>query len=83
MSAPPVAVITQVTVLARDRWMYDESATTVRIDDEGDGPFIVVAQDPDTKDEQAIRMNVDEWPTIRMAIDRMVAECGKLLGEGE
>ena len=31
MSAPPVAVITQVTVLARDRWMYDESATTVRM----------------------------------------------------
>lgn len=78
MSTPLVAVITQVTVLARGRWLYDETATVVRIDDEGHGPFVVVAQDPETPDERGLRIDPDEWPALRQVIDRMVAECGKL-----
>ncbi len=55
--------------------IFSEMATTVRMVDEGAGPFVEV--------EQVGRAGIgkiciaeEEWPVLKEAIDRMIAACG-------
>jgi hypothetical protein len=50
--------------------IFDEMATTIEIDDEAAGEFVVVRQD-----DKAISINPEEWPVIRDAIAEMVSAC--------
>lgn len=53
--------------------LFDERATTVEIEDEGGGEFVVVRQhDPG---HGGLAIDASEWPTLRALIDEMVAEC--------
>lgn len=56
--------------------VFDEMASRVRIDDEGDGEFVVVAQcwGPGSGGDKCIRINPEEWPALRDAINRMISE---------
>ena len=63
-----------VIVLPHDQPTYSEMATTVSIDDEVGGEFVVVSQDG-RADLGKIAITPEEWPTLRAAIDRMIGEC--------
>lgn len=64
-----------VIVLPEDESIFCESATTIRIEDESGGEFVVIEQHPDNRDAQQIAINPEEWPMVRAAIDDMVAKC--------
>ncbi|NCY25564.1 MAG: hypothetical protein EBX37_12135 [Alphaproteobacteria bacterium] len=54
---------------------FEDGATRVSIDDEAAGEFVKVVQYRSDDQEHVITIDPDEWPTIRKAINRMVAEC--------
>ena len=67
-------IITQVVVVNEGEAIYHESATTVSIDDEAAGEFVIVSQG----DEHAvnkIKIDTHEWPHIRRAINKMIKRC--------
>lgn len=66
---------TAVTVAPVGEPIYAESAFTVRIDDEAAGEFIVVCQSRDAAPDTELRIDPEEWPTLRDAIDRMHTQC--------
>ena len=65
--------ITQITVCPEGKKTFDELSTVVEIGDNGSGEFVQVNQN----DGEASRIRIDksEWPALRDAIDRMIAEC--------
>ena len=52
--------------------VFSELATTVRIDDEGAGPFVRVVQEGRDDARHGITIDATEWPAIRDAIERML-----------
>lgn len=64
--------ITQLTVAPEDADLYDDRSTHVSIDDEGGGEFITISQPETTAD---IRIDLDEWPAIRAAVNKLTKEC--------
>jgi hypothetical protein len=70
--------ILKVGVMREGLALYDELQTTVEIEDEGGGEFVVLSQTPSgVKEDQKISIDVSEWPTLRKAIDDMVKRCKK------
>lgn len=65
---------TRRTVTKKGAPIFDASATTIDIDDEGAGEYLVISQHPDSG-EQRINIDPAEWPVICVAIDRMITEC--------
>lgn len=65
--------VTQLTVVADDKPIFDESATQVEITDEGGGEFVLVKQTFSSKGE--IKIDPSEWDRVREAIDQMIREC--------
>ena len=59
---------------------FSELATTIQIEDESGGEFVVVSQHG-TPEMGQIAINPEEWPTLRDAIDRMIAECRPINAE--
>ena len=66
--------VTQITVLPEGEPTYSERATIVEIEDDAGGEFVIVDQSSGG-DYGKVAIDPDEWPTLRAAIDRMVAEC--------
>lgn len=62
--------VTRLHVLPKGEPMFSERAFTVEIDDEAGGEFVVVSDC-----EGKIRLNAEEWPALRRAINQMVKEC--------
>ena len=54
--------------------MFPSHDTTVEIYDESGGEFVCIKQHPDSGDQE-IRIDPEEWPTLREAIDRTIADC--------
>lgn len=46
--------------------LFCEGATTVRVDDEAAGPYIVLEQE-----EHKVQLNFDEWPSIVAAVEQL------------
>ena len=67
--------VTQITVMPDGAAIFEPSVTQIRIDDEANGEFVVVAQVPESGTEQRIAIDPGEWPLIRDAIDELVKEC--------
>lgn len=65
--------VTRLVVLPEGESLYVEAATTVEIDDEAAGEFVIVRQDGRT--DSSIAIDPDEWPELRAAIDRLVGDC--------
>lgn len=57
-----------------DQPIFSELATTVSIDDEAAGEFVVVSQHG-APEMGKIAINPGEWPMLRQAIDQMIAQC--------
>lgn len=53
---------------------FSEMATTVEIEDEAAGEFVIVSQ-VGRVDLGKIAINPEEWPALRAAINRMVRAC--------
>ncbi len=70
-------VPTSIAVIPECEPIYSELTTFIDIDDEADGPFIVIRQELDGG-TQKIRFDIDEWPLIQKAINRMMRNCEKL-----
>lgn len=62
--------VTRLHVLPEGEALFSEQAYTVEIDDEAGGEFVVVSDC-----EGKIRLNPEEWPALRNAINHMVKEC--------
>ncbi len=57
-----------------------ERATTVRVGDDGAGPYVVVDQSA-VADVGRICIGVDEWPALRDAITQQIELCAELCRE--
>ena len=66
--------ITRLVVAPEGATTFDERATTVEIEDEAAGEFVTVTQCYSDTDS-VINIDPAEWPALREAIDRMIAEC--------
>lgn len=66
--------VTRLLVVPQGEPMYSEMTTTVEIDDEVGGEFVVVSQEG-REDIGKITINPEEWPVLRAAINRMVKAC--------
>ena len=62
--------VTRLHVLPEGEPLFSEQAYMVEIDDEAGGEFVVVSDC-----EGKIRLNPEEWPALRRAINQMVKEC--------
>lgn len=67
--------VTEITVLPAGLSPSSERATRIKIADEGGGEFIEVEQIHSNLVSGLTRIDPDEWPHIRDAIDKMIAEC--------
>lgn len=76
----PITENTQITTTTRtlsyvvhpsDKSIFDESATVVKIEDEGAGEFIEITQCPDTG-SQSVRINPEEWNAIKNAVEKLL-----------
>ena len=65
---------TKMVVAPRGDQVYSEMATWVEVKDEARGEFVMLTQSGRT-DTGQIAISPDEWPSIRVAIDRMIAQC--------
>ena len=68
-------LISAVTVLPKGEPMYSEMATTIRLEDEAGGLFVVVEQDGGHVDKKGVAIDQAEWPQIRKAIDTLMEVC--------
>ena len=68
-------VVTAVTVLPHNAPIYSERATTIRLDDEAAGLFVVLEQSPSDKGTQRIALDVEEWPHIQRAVQSLIETC--------
>ena len=75
-------IVREITIKPEGEHISHELATSIRIDDEGAGPFLVVSQCADRKGDQSITIDDESWPAMRDGIEEMLAVCAKLEGEG-
>ena len=66
------ARVTQMTVTHRGKPTYDESETTITIEDEGGGEFLAIHQSETT---EGVRISVGEWMMLRSTIEVMIQNC--------
>ncbi len=65
---------TKLVVAPKGEEVYFEMATSVEIKDEAAGEFVMVSQSGRT-DIGQIAISPEEWPALKDAIDRMIAQC--------
>lgn len=66
--------VTRLTVAPRGDQTYSEMATHVEIVDEAAGEFVKVSQSKASGLAETF-IDPSEWPAIRAAINRMIAQC--------
>lgn len=66
--------IMEVAVIPAGADTGDERVTRIRVADDGAGEFIEIVQRINGA-EYVVAVDLEEWPTVRRAVDRMVREC--------
>lgn len=66
--------VTTMTIVPTGQPIFSEMATDIRIVDESGGEYVEVCQSGRT-DLGKIAINPEEWPSLKLAIDTMIAEC--------
>ena len=74
MAKPYRTRVTRLLVVPEGEPSFSEMSTTVEIEDESAGEFVVVAQRARI-DMGQIAINPEEWPALRAAINQMVEQC--------
>ena len=72
-------ITTQRRVIPSGKTMDDEGVTIIGMDDEGGGAFVTVRQEEQLNTNE-IRIDPDEWPAVRAAINLMVQKYKKMDG---
>ena len=62
-------------VLPEGEPVFCEQATTIEITDESGGEFVTVSQQRDEPNAQTIKIDRDDWPLIRNAIEDAMSMC--------
>lgn len=62
-------------VLPEGEPVFCEQATTIEITDEAGGEFVTVSQQRDEPNAQTIKIDRDDWPLIRNAIEDAMSMC--------
>ena len=75
--------ITRLTVCAEGKPLFDESVTHVQIADEAAGEFIEIEQSRGDISDCVIQIDDTEWPAVRAAVDRLMAEIAAREGKGK
>lgn len=70
------ARFTELVVMQEGKEIFDDTATTIRIEDEGGGEFVTIGQ-PGNND-RPLRIDPTEWPYVRAAINEMIKKCKEL-----
>jgi hypothetical protein len=68
-------VVTQITIKPKGEPIFHELATTIRIEDEAAGPYVVVSQCSSLASKQEITVDIDSWDSLKNGIDEMIREC--------
>lgn len=66
---------TGIHVVPEGEPLFDERAYSIRIDDEGAGEFVIVQAMDSAPGSGDLRVNPEEWPKLREAIDMMIEQC--------
>ena len=66
---------TQLTIAPEGLPIYSEQAFIVTIDDDAGGEFLLIRSNIESLAAGTISVAPDEWPALREAIDRLIAEC--------
>jgi hypothetical protein len=74
MSKPYETRVLSLIVLPEGEAIFSEQATTVTIEDDAGGEFVVIEQSG-LVDAGKIRIDPTEWTALKAAIDRMIGEC--------
>ena len=72
-------IISQRRVIPSGTTFNGEGVTIIDMDGEGGGAFVTVRQEEGLHTNE-IRIDPEEWPAVRAAINRMVRECGRAEG---
>ena len=67
--------VTRITVAPKGEPIFSQEAFEVSINDEAGGEFLVVKSNLECLDAGEIRINKDEWPALRGAINRIFDIC--------
>ena len=73
-------ITTRLTVVPEGEPIYSEMATHVEMQDEASGAFVELVQIGQIGEagRNAVRIDADEWPAIRGAVDQMIDLIGRL-----
>ena len=67
-----------MSVLPDNCSIFEYTATHIAIDDEGAGEYVTITQLTDDRHGyHGIKINPEEWPSIRAAVNKLVKECKK------
>lgn len=69
--------ITEITVVPDGEPIFSERATRIKIEDEAGGEFVIIEQTFGTTGENQVRIDPEEWPNIRTAVENMIARCNQ------
>ena len=61
-------------VVPAGKSINDETCTRIEIVDDGGGPYLEVSQD-----NGAVRIDPDEWQSIKQAIERMIGSAAAVI----
>ena len=67
-----VKQVTKISVRPEGEPLFSELNTDIEIDDESAGQFIVVSQARTDVEKCVVRIDREEWPILRDAIEEMV-----------
>lgn len=70
------AHIVAMIVAPKGQHIYSEQATRIEIQDDAAGPFLEVSQE-----DGKVRIDPEEWPELRDAIETMIAAAARLTAE--
>lgn len=68
--------ITKMSILPDYCSIFEYKATHVAIDDQGAGEYVTVTQcADDDHGDHVVNINPEEWPAIRLAVNKLIKEC--------
>lgn len=70
---------TRMHIVPEGEPIFSELGYTIEIDDESGGEYIHLKDGSITEDKDGVKINPEDWPTVKDAVDRLV----KLIHEHE
>jgi len=77
--------VTRLSVLPNKEPLFSEQCTNISIVDEAAGEFLEIEQQSGRTDvkSQTIQVTTEEWPALKEAIERLLADCETQNADGD